>query len=98
MGDGLATRIQTGRFVVRFTERSRDMSLLRIVVTRSGAHLVNENQGSLQGLKQPGHEIDPSPPSTVEVKWGCTSNPPICLHGVARKIFNFIVMCLHNGQ
>jgi hypothetical protein len=102
IGDGIATRIQTGRFIVRFPEVSRDLSLLHIVVTRSGAHLANENRGSLPGLKQPGHEFDPSSPSTAEVKneWSHTSIPPIWLYGVARKIFNFtsIAMCLYNGH
>jgi hypothetical protein len=36
------------------------------------------------GVKQPGHEADHSPPSSVEVKnvWSYTSTPPIHLHGV----------------
>ena len=94
---GIATRIQTGRFVVRFPEGSRDLSLLHIVLTRSGAHLSKENRVSLPGLNHPGNEFDPSSPSTVEVKneWSYTSNPPICLYGVARKIFNSMVTCLY---
>ena len=72
------------------------MSLLHIVLTRSGDHLANENRNSLLGLKQPGRESDPSLPSTTEVKneWSYTSNPPIRFHGVARDIFNFIGTCL----
>jgi hypothetical protein len=36
------------------------------------------------GVKQPGHEVDHSPPSSAEVKnaWSYTSTPPICFHGV----------------
>jgi hypothetical protein len=34
--------------------------------------------GSLQGIKQQGHEVDLSPLSTAEVKneWNCASSPP----------------------
>ena len=76
------------------------MSLLLIVLTRSGAHLANDNRGSVPGLKQPEHEFDPSSPSTAEVKneWSYASNPPICIYGVARKVVNFVVVCLYNGQ
>jgi len=36
------------------------------------------------GVKQLGHEVDHSPPSSAEVKnvWNYTSTPPVHLHGM----------------
>jgi len=35
-------------------------------------------------VKQPGHEVDHSPPSNAKVKnvWSYTSAPPVSLHGM----------------
>jgi len=40
-------------------------------------------------IKQPKHEADHSPPSSVEVKneWNYASAPPICLYGTVRDNF-----------
>jgi len=45
--------------------------------------------GFFKEVKQPGCEVDHSPPSSAEVKneWSCTSNPPICLHGMEKEGF-----------
>jgi hypothetical protein len=43
------------------------------------------------GIKQPGRDVDHSPPSSSEVKneWSYTSAPPMCFQGVDRGNFNF---------
>jgi hypothetical protein len=43
----------------------------------------------LQGLERSGREVDHSRSSSAEVKngRGCTSVPPLCLHGVDRELF-----------
>jgi hypothetical protein len=97
MGDGIATRIQTGRFVVRFPEGPRDIYISSPYRRdQVWALLANENGSPLPGLKQLGQEFDPSPPSTAEVKnkWSYTSNTPMCLHSVDKKIFKFLVISL----
>jgi len=49
--------------------------------------LFNGYQGSLPALKQLGHEINHSPPSSAQVKndWSYTSTPPVCLCGMDRE-------------
>jgi len=46
------------------------------------------------GVKRQGREVDPSPPSSDEVKkeWSYTSTPPIRLHGLDRDNFTFSVL------
>jgi hypothetical protein len=59
----------------------------------SGLHslLMNSYQGSFLGVKWLGHEVDPSPPSSTEVKneWHHTFSPPLRLHGTHRHNFTF---------
>jgi len=49
--------------------------------------LFNGYQGSFPALKQLGHEINHSPPSSAEVKndWSYTSTPLVCLCGMDRE-------------
>ena len=49
-------------------------------------------QGSFSWVKQVGHEVDHSPPSSSEVRneWNFTFTPHICLHGVYRDNFTFL--------
>jgi hypothetical protein len=48
-------------------------------------------QDSFPEVKQPGHEVDHSPPSSVEVKneWSYASAPPLFLQAVKRGKFTF---------
>jgi hypothetical protein len=48
-------------------------------------------QGSVSGIKLPGHEIDNSSLSIAEVKneWSCISTPPVCLHCMDREGYTF---------
>jgi len=59
----------------------------------SGLHSLqlSSYQGSFLGVKWPGHEVDPSPPSSTEVKnkWHHTFSHPICLHGTHGHNFTF---------
>jgi len=49
--------------------------------------------GFFPGLKQPGHEVDHSPQSSVEIKeWICVSPPPMCLRGVDKDSFIFTII------
>ena len=56
-------------------------------------------RGSSPGLRRLRHEINHSPPFSVEIKnyWGCTVTPPICLHVVDRESFTpvrrLVVLC-----
>jgi hypothetical protein len=45
-----------------------------------------------QGVKQPGREVDHSPPFTSEVKngWGFTFAPPICLHDMQKRLLSVV--------
>jgi hypothetical protein len=45
------------------------------------------------GVKHLGHEFDHSASSSADFKnkWGYTSIPVLCLHGVGRKNFTFIL-------
>jgi len=44
-----------------------------------------------QGVKQPGHEVDHTPPPSAKAKnkWSSTSTPPVFLHGVYRHNLTF---------
>jgi hypothetical protein len=55
--------------------------------------------GFFQGKKLPKRDTDISSHSTVQVKneWSCTSNPPICFHGVDREYFYFLLL-IRNGN
>jgi hypothetical protein len=59
------------------------------VQTGSVAHPVSYSIGTglFRGVKQPGHEVDHSPQSSVKVKskWRYTSTPPVLFHGVDRN-------------
>jgi hypothetical protein len=48
---------------------------------------------SFPEVKQPGHDVDHSPPSSDEVKneWSYISTPPIRLHGEIRDKFTFFL-------
>jgi hypothetical protein len=63
-----------------------------------GVHsfLLNGGPGSLLGVKLPGHEVDHSPPSSVETEneWSCTCTPPVCLHGGDMYVFQLHVIWL----
>ena len=54
--------------------------------------------GSSSGVKQPGHAVDHSPPSSTEVKnkWSYTSTPPIYPHCVDRGNFTFFLPFIHS--
>lgn len=56
--------------------------------------LFNGYGGCSTRVKQLGHDINHSPPSTAEVKheWGCTFIPLVGLHGVYRDNFNFLLL------
>ena len=49
--------------------------------------------GCFPGIKRREREVNHSPPSIAEVKnkWGGTSASPICLHGVDRENFTFLL-------
>jgi len=51
--------------------------------------LLSGCQGSLPQVKQAGHEVNYSPPSTSQVKneWSCTSTFPISLGGMVREYY-----------
>ena len=53
--------------------------------------LFNGNRGSFPGVKRPGNDVDHSTSASTEVKckWGYTSTPPTCLHGVYKENFTF---------
>ena len=55
--------------------------------------LFNGCRDSFLWLKRPGREADYSPPPSVEVEneWSCTSILSICLHGVDRNIFGYLL-------
>ena len=54
--------------------------------------LLSGHPGSFQGVKRMGRDVNPSPPSSAEVKneWSYTSTAPTGLHGVERSNFPFI--------
>jgi len=67
---------------------------LQNVQTSNGAHPASYSMGtggSFLGLKQPGCEVNHSPPSNIEVtnEWSCTSDSPTCLQCMGRKHYTF---------
>jgi hypothetical protein len=52
---------------------------------------------SITGNKQPGQEVDQSPPSCAQVKnvWNYTSAPLVCLFGVERENFTLTFAAQH---
>jgi hypothetical protein len=76
-------------------DRSNRFSLLQNVQIGSGVHPASYSKGTgVPSREQRGLSFNYSPPSSTEVKneWSYTSIPPICLHGVDREIFTFIVI------
>jgi hypothetical protein len=70
---------------------ARDFCLFQNVQTGSG---INPVGGALWAeLKRPGHEFDHLTPCIAEVKneWSYAAVPPVCLHGVGREKFAFLL-------
>ena len=70
---------------------TRDSSLLKNIQTCSRASLlVTGYQGSFLEVKQPGYEVNHSPPTSVKVKTdGSYTSYIICLHGMDGENFTF---------
>ena len=83
--------------MVQIPAGTKEFSRLQNVQTDSGAHLASclLDTGVLPWrIKQPGHDVDHSHPSSAEVKneWSYTSAPHICVHGVDRDTFALLLL------
>ena len=87
-----ATRIRAWEHWDGISERARGFSLLLKFHTGSGTY-----PASFPGLKRPGREVNPSPPSFAEVKneWVYNSSPPTYLHRVDKEIFIIIIIIIN---
>jgi len=89
----LATMLRAGQSTVEILVGVREFFLLQNCPDRLWSPcslLFDGYQDSFPGrVKQPGREVNHSPPSTVEVKneWSFTSASPICHCGVDREDF-----------
>jgi len=77
---------------VHILETTKDFYLLQNVLTGYGSPPslpFNGYQGSSLGVKQTGHEVGPSPPSSAEVKNECsyTSTPPYIFMACTGKLY-----------
>ena len=95
---GIVTRLWAGQqeTTIQHFARTRDFSLFQNIQTSSEAHPASYSSGtrsSLQGVWQPQHEANHSPPSCAEVKnaWSCTSAPQICLQDTKTDNFIFLL-------
>ena len=94
---GVATRLRTERYGVRFLAGASDFSSRQNVHTASTAHQASYSVGTgvhFRGVKWPGREVNHSSPPSAEVKseWSYASIPSIRLHGVGRDNFCFIII------
>jgi hypothetical protein len=93
---GLKTRVRARQPGVRIPAESRKLTLLQNVQIGCRAYpasyLMNI-RGFPPELKQPGCDVDHSPPSIAGLKneWSHSSNPSICLQGVEWDKFTFYV-------
>jgi hypothetical protein len=75
--------------------REKFLSSPKYLVQLQGSHnlFIGELGSVTPEIKWPGCEVDPSPPSTAEVKneWGYNFTPPTHFHGMHRNIINFLL-------
>jgi hypothetical protein len=83
-------RLWAGWSGIWILARARDLPFHHNIQTSCGTHLAPFQWG--EGVKQPVHEADELPPSSVKVmnEWSYTSTPLIYLHGMCNIIFSFM--------
>jgi hypothetical protein len=92
---GIEAKLRVGQSGARIPAKARGFSLAPNRPYRlwgPPSLLLNGHPGSFQGLKRLGSDVNPSPPSSAEVKtgWSYTSTAPTGLRGVERSNFTLI--------
>jgi len=79
-------RVWAGRFRVKFSAGTRNVSFLQNIRTGCEAHPASWVDGGV--WKWQGHETDHSPPYSAEIKnqWSFTSPPPYIFMAFAGRI------------
>jgi hypothetical protein len=89
--------LQAGPYGVQILAQARELSLLQNIQTGSGTNSASYFKGTrsfFPGAKWPGNEADQSPPSSAKIKnvWSYTTTPPMCVHGIFRDNFSFLLI------
>jgi len=87
----MVTRFRAGRSGMRVSVGVRSFYIVQNVRPALGPPSLGGYRCFIQGIMQPGRDVDHSPPSSAEFKneWSCISSSPVCLYGLQWDNFTF---------
>ena len=92
----MVTRFRAGRSGMRVSVGVRSFYIVQNVRPALGPPSLGGYRCFIQGIMQPGRDVDHSPPSSAEFKneWSCISSSPVCLYGLQWDNFTFFFSCI----